>query len=176
MTPLEARNLLMDCIATMTGFDTELVLAAYGDAGRPSVSHFLVTELSDVGVGYPFRDTPRTTILHARQLTIQLDGFGTDAARWVSRLASLLWSDHPARVVMVSAGATIQGIGNVRDTTALLAGGTTYEPRATLDVTVGYVSAETSVAEPTEVDQIEVDVIATGGVEGTFTDVIVDPQ
>lgn len=130
MTYEAALEVLRALVRDLSGVSDTLVLLAYGDAGRPSASHLTLQLVTDGPVGWLQRDA------QDRQARIQVDAYGASAVAGLRKTAALLQSSDARVLTASAAGMAIQGVGVVRNTTAIWM--TKYERRATLEVLMGY--------------------------------------
>jgi len=156
-----ALEALRDLVVALSGVGDTLVLLAYGDAGRPSASHMTLRLVNDRAVGWSQR-TAEDQISQERQARIQIDAYRDTAVAGLRQAATLLMSED-ARVL--TASVALQGVGDVRDTTAIWM--TTYEPRATLEVLIGY-ALTISAQDPTEATSIGLVIDATVAGSATY--------
>lgn len=143
-----------DLVTTLTGLAETLVIIGYGDGSVRDVSHIELHELTDDGVGFPTRSG--TTHTHTREVPVLVTAYGTAAVTALSKLPTQLWGDTLVMHTAVAAGLTIRGVSPISNQTAIQT--TSYEPRASLTVTIGYVHTQTGVAGPTEATSVEVEV------------------
>lgn len=139
MSYATALESLRDLVVALSGIGDALVLLGYGDQGRPSAAHMTLRMVNDRAVGWSAR-TSSVQVSQERQARIQIDAYRASAVTGLRQLAALLQSGD-ARV-LAATGMAIQGVGDVRDTTAIWM--TTYEPRATLEVLMGYAAVYTA--------------------------------
>ncbi len=149
-----ALEALRDLVVSLSGVADTLVLLAYGDLGRPSSPHMTIQEVADLDVGWAQR-TALDTVGQERQARLQIDAYGASAVDALRKTATLLRSSD-ARILATS--MAIQGVGNVRNTTAIWM--TKYEPRATLEVLMGYAVSYTA-SDPTTATSIGLAINAT---------------
>lgn len=159
MTGEAAVQALCDLVVALTGVTAGELFLAYGQQGRPSFPHILMTEITDARKTWPRGDE------QDRTLRFQVDGFGDDMKAKVKRLAMLLVSsDSRVSAAVVS----ITAVTDVSNTTTLYQSG--YEPRATLEVEAEYTRTETGIAPHDEAEQIDLTVTDTEtGTTATFS-------
>ena len=136
-------------IVALTPLTEAQVLLGYRDLPRPSGAHVTVLPLASPAVGFP------RGAHHARELQILLTAYGEAATQALDALATALWSDAPAMHAASADGLAIRAVAPVQDQTALQA--TSYEPRSSVTVTVGFVAAP-EVPAPAEAGSITLDV------------------
>lgn len=167
MSYAAAVEALRDLVVLLSGIGDTLVLLSYGDLGRPSATHLTLTPLPDRAVGWSQR-TAANQVTQERQGRIQIDAWGAGAVAGLRQCATLLQS-LDARVL--AAPVAIQGIGDIRDTTAIWM--TKYEPRATLEVLIGYAVVYTA-SDSATATQIGLTVEGEGAIEATISVEILD--
>lgn len=153
LTQDTAMPALLTWLRAVSGLAGDLVRASYQTAPTGATAYIVVTPQSDVARSATAR--VGTAIEQSRRLTVQIDGYGWPAVEGVRRAAVLAQSDDAASRTMYAAGLSVTRVGNVRNTTALQT--STYEPRATLDLVVGYVTTTASTA-PEAATQVRVDI------------------
>lgn len=162
MSYAAALESLRDLVVALSGIGDALVLLAYGDLGRPTASHMTLRTVNDRAVGWSQRSA-EDEVTQERQARIQIDAYGDGAVAGLRQAAVLLQSGD-ARV-LAATGIAIQGVGDVRDTTAIWM--TKYESRATLEVLMGY-ALTISAQDPTTATSIGLVVNATIGGSATY--------
>ena len=155
MTQAQALQALRVLVVALSGVSDALVLLAYAEMGRPSAAHLLLRIITDTATGYG--QLAGTTVTQRRQLRVQIDAFGASAVAALPRVAALLQSID-ARII--AATVAVHAVGDVRDTTSIMHAA--WEPRATLDVTVGYEAVHTSTSPSLPVSKITVDLADAG--------------
>lgn len=135
MTYDEALEVLRALVRDLSGVSDPLVLLAYEDAGRPSSSHMTIQLVTDTQIGWS-RRSALDELTQDRQARIQVDAYGATAVSGLRKTAALLQSSDARVLTASAAGMAIQGVGPVRNTTAIWM--TKYERRATLEILMGY--------------------------------------
>lgn len=156
-------------VVSLTSLTEGQVLIGHGDGPRLTSAFVTLIPLADRGVGLPGRAAG--SVVHAREATVLLTGYGATAVSALRTLSTLLWSDAPEMFEAVGEGLAIREVSSVSDQTAIAH--TSYEPRAALTVTVGYVATPEADGPPAA-EQVRVGVEAVG-VLGPTADVIVEP-
>ena len=158
-------NEFRDLLVALSGIADSLVLFAYGDMGRPTDDHLLVTNITDGDKGWP--QSSGATVSQNRTIRWQIDGFGPTAATACDRLAMLLRSDDK-RVTDAAPAVNISGVSDVSNRTGIFH--TSYETRRVLEVLVAFTRTETSTeVQPTST---QINLTVTGdGMTATLTDV-----
>lgn len=162
MSYAAALETLRDLVVALSGVSDSLVLLAYGDLGRPASPHMTLTLVTDRAVGWAQRTALNTTG-QERQARLQIDAYGASAVDALRKTATLLQSGD-ARI-LAATGIAIQGVGDVRDTTAIWM--TKYEARATLEVLMGYAVSYTA-TDPATATSIGLTVEAEGAIDTTI--------
>lgn len=131
----DALEVLRALVRDLSGLSDGLVLLAYEDFGRPAAAHMTIQEVTDQDVGWAQR-TAEDVTSQQRQARLQIDAYGAAAVAALRKTATLLRSGDARVLAASAAGAAIQGVGSLRNTTAIWM--TKYERRATLEVLMGY--------------------------------------
>lgn len=130
-----AISAVIAAIVSITGLPDAMVYRAFGDGPVGTPDRIVVTPISDIRRGTWERDGAGINV--ARRLSLQIDGYGLTAVDGVHAVADTIQSDGAASRALSDAGVAVQRVDTTRDTTALQT--STYEPRATLSIVVGYI-------------------------------------
>lgn len=126
---------MLAALRTISGLPSAQVYRSHGNATPGTGDRIAVTPIVDVRRGRATRGGGNLDT--ARRLTLQIDGYGWDAAQAVRDASSVLQTDGVASRALTAAGVSVNRIGSARDTSAVQT--STWEPRVTLDVVVGYI-------------------------------------
>ena len=149
MTHEEAVGILRDQIITLSGLDAQNVRRGPVDAPGPDESVFVLLVLADLGRGRPSRTG--TTQTQARTADVLVSAYGQSAVEALHLVAMGIWGDDPDGMAALAEGVTLNGVSPVSTNAAVVR--TAHEPRASLTITIGYISTRT-VTEPPAAESV----------------------
>jgi hypothetical protein len=145
LTDTQARTHTRAMLAALSSLPLASVRLADTDGGgRPAADTLTYRWVSDEARGEGGR--AGGTWRRAREVAVLVEAFGSSAVAGLRRAADLLTADAAERLPFVAAGLSVRNVGPVQDRTAVL--GDTWEPRADLQLVVGYVRAQTAGGAP----------------------------